>query len=730
MVLGGYCHKNSFLVVSCMTLHVRLWIWSIAAIITTAVPAVAQRSITFHESFEQQPRYWSWVEPYNGVELSRVYRGGGMVCVNLNDGTRWSYRSIPTKADTDWSTAVTFRYDTLVAGGSCGLLIGLPNSYAMFAVNPSKKSASVWLYNWSSKTWTTPKDINAANGKAVPSLKSAGTDNVISVRRTGRTVAMMVNNAPVYSWDAPNAFPDVVKPIESIGIVVYDKVAVQFRSFDVTFTPPDFNFLPNALKGASKSFAVELHANQSDRFSVIAPNGQSLYFVRSPEGRGDDIYSASKNTDSTWTNVQPIGYPLNNTSPNNVVSISQDDNELLVFGKYNADGSWAGTGFSRTKRTTYGWSLPAPINIDDYRNHASTREECVSPDWNVMILSCNRDSTKYPSKDLHVSFRKPDGSYSVPVRLSEPINSSEVDGMPFIAADGKTLYFASERPGFGSADIWVTKRLDDTWLRWTEPINMGPNVNTMGWDGYFTIHPSGRYAYMNSTDGYRSGIVRVSLPRDEASKALLPDPLVVVTGRVTNGRTGEPIGTTIRIAQLNSSKSPTQAVSEPGNGEYSIVLPGGTDYAFYAERSGFFPVSENLELSTLGAYLEIRRDLTLYPIEVGSVIRLNNVFFDTDKWDLRTQSSEELMRLAEMLKQRPTVVIEVGGHTDDRASDAHNKTLSTNRAQAVVAFLSKNGVAPSQMTAVGYGKTKPVATGTTDEARQRNRRVEFTVVKQ
>lgn len=704
--------------------------WLIAITVVATLPTVAQQAITIRETFERQPKYWSWADPYNGVELSRVYRGGGMVCVNLDDGTRWSFRPISTKPQSDWNAVLTFQYDTMLTGGHCGLLVGLPNTYALFMVNPSQSTASVWMYNWAQKAWTTPESVTSGNNKPVSSLKPAGTNNVLAVRRTGTTVSMHVNDVQIFTWDATRAFPDLSKPLESFGVVIANKVAVQFRSLDITYVPPDFSFLPNALKGASKTHAPELNAGQSDRFPVIAPNGQSLYFVRTMEGHSDDIYSASKNSDSTWMNVQPIGYPLNNTSPNNVVSVSQDDNELLLYGKYNANGSWGGNGFSRTKRTTFGWTMPTPIDIDDYRNHASTREECVSPDWGVMILACNRDSTRFPSKDLHVSLRKPDGSYTVPVRLPEPVNSIADDDMPFLAADGRTLYFSSKRPGFGDGDIWVTKRIDDTWLRWTEPINMGPNVNTTGWDGYFTIHPSGRYAYMNSSDGYKSGIVRVTLPRDEASKALLPDPLVVVSGRVSNGKTGEPIGTTIRIAELAGTRPPTQAVSEPANGEYSIVLPGGTDYAFYAERTGFFPVSENLELRTLGSYLEIRRDLTLYPIEVGSVIRLNNVFFDTDKWDLRAQSSEELLRLAEMLKQRPTVVIEVGGHTDDRASDAHNKTLSTNRAQSVVAFLAKHGVAPSQMTAVGYGKSKPVATGTSDEARQRNRRVEFTVVKQ
>lgn len=700
------------------------------ALAAVHVCALAQRNVSVLDVLDRVPRYWNWADPYDGTEFNRVYRGGGMVCMNMDGGSRWSFRPVAAKPESNWQATLTYRADHSTADGSCGMLVGLPNMYAFFMVEPVSGKAHAYVYDWVKKEWTTSAALKNANGKSVSSPTPIGADNAIEVRKLGSKLTMSINNQVVYSWDVKLGFPECASSVTAFGLAIMGKVTTQFRSLSYTFTPPDFNFYPDALKGASKTFADELNAGKSDRFAVIAPNGQSLYFIRTLDKRSDDIISATRQTDSSWTNVQPIGYPLNNTTANNVVSVSQDDNELMVFGKYKADGSWAGSGFSKTSRTAMGWSMPKPIEIEDYRNVASTREECVSPDSKVMILSCQRDSTTYSSKDLHVSFLKQDGSYSVPVRLPKPINSDVEDGMPYIAADGRTLYFGSGRPGFGDMDVWVTKRLDETWMKWSDPINMGPNVNTSGWDGYFTVHPSGKYAYMNSSDGYRRGLVRVTLPRDEASKALLPDPLVVVTGRVTNGRTGEPIGTTIRIAELNSSKPPTQAVSEPGNGEYSIVLPGGTDYAFYAEREGFFPVSENLELSTLGVYQEIRRDLTLYPIEVGSVIRLNNVFFDTDKWDLRAQSSEELMRLAEMLKQRPTVVIEVGGHTDDRASDAHNKTLSTNRSQAVVAFLSKNGVAPSQMTAVGYGKTKPVATGTTDEARQRNRRVEITVAKQ
>jgi outer membrane protein OmpA-like peptidoglycan-associated protein len=419
---------------------------------------------------------------------------------------------------------------------------------------------------------------------------------------------------------------------------------------------------------------------------------------------------------------------INNVDPNNVISVSQDGNELLIWGKYNTDGSPGGPGFSTTRRTSDAWSLPVMITNDHQANRASSREECLSADRSVMIAAREIDGESNGGKDLYVSFRRADGSYGELINLGEAVNTSGQEGAPYLAADGVTLYFNSTETTYGDADIFVTKRLDDTWRNWSPRINLGPTINTPFWDCYFTIHPSGEYAYMNTSYGANDGIFRLTLPQDAASRKLLPEPVVVVRGRVFNASTKQPLGVDIRYEDLGSGKEIGRAVSAPSDGRYSIVLKGGMNYGFFAEKDGFFPVSDNIELTSLKVFAEVERDLYLEPIVAGAVIRLNNLFFDTDKATIRPESGTELDRLAEMLLAKPTMSVAIEGHTDDRGATQHNAALSQARAEAVRTYLTSKGIDAARLTAKGYGKTKPLTKGTSDLDRQRNRRVEFRIV--
>src|SRR5690606_7329086 len=145
----------------------------------------------------------------------------------------------------------------------------------------------------------------------------------------------------------------------------------------------------------------------------------------------------------------------------------------------------------------------------------------------------------------------------------------------------------------------------------------------------------------------------------------------------------------------------------------------------------FFAISENLNLDSLvkEGYKVIHKDLYMVPIEIGQVVRLNNVFFDFDKWDLRAESHLELKRVVKLMNENPSIVIEMSAHTDSRGTDEYNFTLSDKRARSVMEYILSQGISPSRITSQGYGETKPVVENDTDENRQLNRRVEFTIIK-
>ncbi|MEM8894348.1 MAG: OmpA family protein, partial [Bacteroidota bacterium] len=156
--------------------------------------------------------------------------------------------------------------------------------------------------------------------------------------------------------------------------------------------------------------------------------------------------------------------------------------------------------------------------------------------------------------------------------------------------------------------------------------------------------------------------------------------------------------------------------------------PIGKQYAFRGEKEGYYPVSEYLDVRELSAYQEIKEDLHMAPLEVGQTIRINNIFFELDKSELRQESFEELNLLVRILENNPDIRIELGGHTDSQGSDSYNLQLSTDRAASVRTYLSEKGISTDRLVSKGYGEGKPVASNDTQEGQALNRRVEFTIL--
>jgi OmpA-OmpF porin, OOP family len=332
--------------------------------------------------------------------------------------------------------------------------------------------------------------------------------------------------------------------------------------------------------------------------------------------------------------------------------------------------------------------------------------------------------------DIYVSFLLPDGSWSEPKTLGKKINLPNYNEMtPYLAPDGVTLYFSSNRPGgLGDNDIWMTKRLDKSWQKWSDPVNLGSPINTPDWDAFFTLDAGGEYAYLTSSEGGfgQSDIVRVKLLEIER-----PDPVVVVSGNVYNKKTNQPLSASLLYETLPDGILAGNGVSNANDGSFKIILPYDKNYSIRATADKFFAISENLNLDSLvkTGHKEIHRNLYLVPIEIGQVVRLNNVFFDFDKWNLRPESYVELDRVVALLSENPSIEIEMGAHTDSRGSDEYNLRLSENRAKSVMEYILSKGIAASRITSHGYGESKPVATNETDDGRQLNRRVEFKIMK-
>ena len=490
----------------------------------------------------------------------------------------------------------------------------------------------------------------------------------------------------------------------------------------------EINIAPNMDPNpARENLGSAVNSPYDEVLPVISPDGKTLFIDRKnhPDNIGahDNIWYSELQPDSTWSTALNIGPPLNAGGSSFVASITPDGNTLLGGTDRVQDTGQFFIWVSHKQEE--GWGAPEPVHIRDFYDRSRYIEFCLTNDEKAIVLALDRDDG-YGLKDIYVSFANPNGTWTTPKNLGPVVNSAADEATPFMAADGVTLYYASEGfSGFGGMDMYFTRRLDSTWEHWSEPQNLGPGLNTPGWDGYYTIPASGDYAYFVSSENSlgEDDIFRVKLP-----ESLRPKPVVLISGRVLDAKTQKPVRASIHYEILPSGQEVGSASSSPKKGDFEIVLPAGKSYGFRAEAPGYASVSQNLDLTKVYTYKELQQDLLLVPLEVGQTVRMNNIVFDFGKATLQPQSFAELDRVVELLKQNPKMIIAVNGHTDSIGTPEANKELSTERATTVALYIESKGIQTTRLRVQGFGDTKPLVTNSTEDGRKQNRRVEFTIL--
>lgn len=558
-------------------------------------------------------------------------------------------------------------------------------------------------------------------GKEITVFKSSPEDLVDKYR---------VLSLPIASKNKIVAVKVIGYPSKVKGWNYVDGIGLTDETSPVTIKP----HLASDVHLAGKAMRMDDHINSpyTDKYPVISADGQVLYFTRSKhpqniDGPNEDIWFSHYLGNKNWSKAQNIGKPLNNSGYNFVTSLMPDINTLLLGNQYNADGSPGDGGISMTHRLGKGWSVPENVTIKDFKNSAAFSSYYLTNNGKVLLMGIQTDDT-YGEMDIYVSFLEKDNTWSSPKNIGGDINTPWEESTPFLASDGVTLYFASKGyVGYGGQDIYMSKRLDDSWMRWSTPMNMGPAINTGAGDLGFSVSADGTKAFTYSYTDEKtvSDIYMVDL-----SPSMKPEPVVLIKGRVFNAKTGQAIEAKILYEDLNTKKNAGLARSENGVGAYKIVLPRGTHYGFYAEAKGYLSVNENLDIpDTESEYLEIEKNLYLVPIEIGQSMRANNVLFQQSTAILLTTSYPELDRLVQIMKDNPTIVIELSGHTDNVGDANKNLDLSLKRVEVVKKYIVQEGIKESRITLKAYGGTRPVASNATEETRKQNRRVEFTIIK-
>ena len=582
-------------------------------------------------------------------------------------------------------------------------------------------------------------------------------------------------NHEVYSNNNPGPLPEAYRTLEvrfpaaeyrTLGVVIHmntgkvegvnqiDAIGIADVASTMVKQAFDAPKGPDVVKSTQfDSSLVNLGPNVNTRYvdthPVISPDGRTLYFARQgfPGNVGgardpQDIWYSKliSGKNKTWGLARNMAEPSNTPEdPNGLASVSANGQSALLIGVY-IDGMMEPKGFSTIYHSAAGWSKPVKLEIDDYYNKDPEHIDAFMATSGKAVLMAVERSDGLGGQDLFVSFPKSDNlpgamfdpkkplTWTKPRNLGPNVNTSGSDFAPFLAADEKTLYFASDgRGGYGKSDIFYTKRLDDTWTNWSPPRNLGPVVNSPDFDAYYTVSAAGQDAYLVSSRngiGNSKDIFRISL-----APAFQPEVVTLVTGRVLDVNTHKPIRAIIHYENLLTGEEIGVTETDPTDGSYTIVLPNGVQYGYRAEAVGYLAENASLDVTVREKYTEQKQDLFLVPFNVGQTVKLNNIFFTQSKYYLNPSSTPELTRLIRIMRDYPAVEIKISGHTDNQGDPALNLKLSQDRVNEVKKYLSSHGILGTRIAVEGFGDTKPIASNEQEETRSRNRRVEFTITK-
>lgn len=476
---------------------------------------------------------------------------------------------------------------------------------------------------------------------------------------------------------------------------------------------------------AKEKLASPLNEFQLQYFPVLTADGEQILFTKR-DGTGnfdkEDIFTAFVDEAGSWTKPRSLAQTINSPFNEGTCTVTADG-KILIYTSCDAPDSQGSCDLYIAYKVNGAWQRP--INMGSKVNSRSwDSQPSLSADGRILFFSSNRRGG-YGGNDIWYTVRQNEGSWSEAKNLGNAVNTSGDEISPFMFFNNEILFFASDgHQGFGGMDIFLTRVKNGEFQK---PENLGLPINDHLDQVALFITAKKDYAYYTELtneekENDRSLLYRFKFPEE----IYLGENLTVTEGKVFNAKTGLPVEATLSLVSLTNDSTLYQFQSDGKSGDFMMLYPENAVSGLYVEKKGFLPKIYNVERDKIQNVKDLK--VELIPVASGEAFVFENVFFDFDKFDLKPESLTSLHRLKKFLLENANVNILISGHTDNVGNENYNQTLSLQRAKSVQGFLVRSGLHPGRVMVEGKGDKEPLVPNSSPENQALNRRITIKIL--
>jgi OmpA-OmpF porin, OOP family len=462
-------------------------------------------------------------------------------------------------------------------------------------------------------------------------------------------------------------------------------------------------------------------------FPVLTADENTIFFTRrlgNAFHHDEDIYMAEKDENGNWLAPVPISPNINSQFNEGTCTISADG-RMLIFTTCEGRKGFGSCDLYLSVKDGDEWTVP--VNLGPQINSRYWESQpSLSADGRTLYFVSDRPGGK-GKRDIWMSELDENDQWKPARNLGPEINTADDEVSPYIHVNGFTLFFASKgHPGMGGFDLYSAERKNNTW---TKPENLGYPINTHDDQVSLFVSTDGKrgyYSYETASGARnnRSLLYMFEFP----AEAQIARRSNYLKGNVYDDESRQPLRASVELIDLESDTLISRFMTDVSTGAFFTILTEGKRYGLFVESKGYLYESRSFDLESVAPEEPVVEDFYLRPVKTGSITKLSNVFFETNQYQLTADSRTELDKVVRFLKENPAVNIEISGHTDDVGQESFNLELSEKRAASVRQYLLQNDIGEKRIKAKGYGKSRPLAPNTTEENRALNRRIEFEII--